>query len=411
MGIICSYFLLGIAIVTDNVLFPNLPKNIRTDTVKEIMDIIIIILAAMLILIFMRIVITNFKTQLIIIAQKYSVKLLASIAGISILGELFLFIIASLVKEPSEKILSPILAFAFSSLLVPCLKYLQNMPFLKVEVFNRLNDTVTWDDYVNITACWHGKTAKRVSFLGFCIPEDLGIVQEHGEGFEKRIIIPNYVHSLDEVIEPNQYGLRYSLKLSDIECDHKKDSLIAIYTDTDTDIFFKEFKIMKTEQNNKSKKNKKADLISVWLFACGLVLAGCVFINWIKLSRTDYYSTVLLGIIACILWYCSFKVKNCNFTRTNGYITLNLIIIFTLGKLALSTWNLNKFSDYCINYLSMIVVIMSIGWMLHYGIEYFSKCHKHFIWSFYEKIIQVCLNHLENDDEFKEDLIKDLKKK
>lgn len=104
MGIICSYFLLGIAIVTDNVLFPNLPKNIRTDTVKEIMDIIIIILAAMLILIFMRIVITNFKTQLIIIAQKYSVKLLASIAGISILGELFLFIIASLVKEPSEKI-------------------------------------------------------------------------------------------------------------------------------------------------------------------------------------------------------------------------------------------------------------------------------------------------------------------
>ena len=49
--------------------------------------------------------------------------------------------------------------------------------------------------------------------------------------------------------------------------------------------------------------------------------------------------------------------------------------------------------------------------MLHYGIEYFSKCHKHFIWSFYEKIIQVCLNYLENDDEFKEDLIKDLKKK
>ena len=45
------------------------------------------------------------------------------------------------------------------------------------------------------------------------------------------------------------------------------------------------------------------------------------------------------------------------------------------------------------------------------GIEYFSKCHKHFIWSFYEKIIQVCLNYLENDDEFKEDLIKDLKKK
>ena len=96
-------------------------------------------------------------------------------------------------------------------------------------------------------------------------------------------------------------------------------------------------------------------LISVWLFACGLVLAGCVFINWIKLSRTDYYSTVWLGIIACILWYCSFKVKNCNFTRTNGYITLNLIIIFTLGKLTLSTWNINKFSDYCINYLSMIV--------------------------------------------------------
>ena len=429
MGIICSYFLLGIAIVTDNLLFPNLPKNLRTDVVEEIIDIVIIILIAIIILIFIRIIIANFNTQLIIIAQKYSVKLLASIAGISILGELFLFIIASLVKDPSEKIISPMLAFAFSSLLVPCLKYLQNMPILKVEVFNRLNDIITWDDYVNVTACWHGKNAKRVSFLGFCTPGDLGTIQEHGEGFKEKIKIPkhlkNCVHSLNEVIEPNQYGLKYRLNLSDIKCDHKEDSLIALYTDTDLNIFFKEFKIDNKMESNQinNEENSRINFISKWLYVCALVLMICYIINIGKLKQTNFYTTYLLFFIAIIVGNYAYSIKEYGFNKEIFYVVINEIIGISLSESLnnVLTESPDKDPNYYLNYLGMIIVIINICWILmylnytllcSYISEFFRYLFKDFYWSecILEKMISRNLKSSKTKKAMKEYITKQSKK-
>lgn len=405
MGIVCSYFLFGIAIVMNQILVSRPSKNTNINNmniVNGIIKSILIILIAMVILIVVRMIIANFYTQLVITAQKYSLQFLTSIVVISCFIGLFFSIVTALgfVKELDSKTSSAIMAFAFGSLLIPWIKHLQEMPILKVEVYKESDDDITWNDSVNITACWHGKNAEKFRFLGFCLPKNLNLIQEHKDDYEKHII-KSPVFSVNETIKPNSYGIEYVSKLASIKPKEETDSLVAIYTDTNSNIFFKSFKVggdkkMKSNETE-SKHEKKVNLISMWLLVCSLVLLGCFLIDRCKMKSSNYYSTYFLLFLALIIGIYRYDFKIRSFNRSWFYIAVNASIIAACGNSVINVICQSPFDNkhnfnysYGLNYLGTIIVLISAAWIGHYLIKWF-----------HIKKIQVCINQIKEFKAFK----------
>ena len=219
------------------------------------------IIAVLIILYF----VSKYRIQLFIIAKdanKQHLWWLNIIFGIGLL--FFMFFSSATVSNIS--LLATIFTFCSSSVLIPTVKNIVNIPLIDVEImdskfmYSQADPELNSTDFIHIRAINDNENPQIIKFLGFCREEYIDNIRANYANFNKYVFLPSNedakVVPKIEVISPHAVSEEdYDIRLSDLiltlkdkyKFNEKKANLAVMYRNGQGNIFFKKFIVINSD--------------------------------------------------------------------------------------------------------------------------------------------------------------------